>query len=195
MVSHVLFLNEIRISSLRTHLDLHTTFLEKFNFLSCYASHWTIMLFWKDMTLSESCTFMDSGANFIKSFFIDSMSQAINIITTYKPPKLQLSCYLILLKDILKQYLQIVLLLFLGIWMLICWLRIYIPPLYKSSWNLGYNLHLSFSESSTNYHFHSNYIWTNALPSLYALGTLEAYWTDHKPIYLNYKTSNIWKIS
>jgi hypothetical protein len=114
-VSHVLFLNEIRISSLRTHLDLHTTFLEKFNFLSCYASHWTIMLFWKDMTLSESCTFMDSGANFIKSFFIDSMSQAINIITTYKPPKLQLSCYLILLKDILKQYLQIVLLLFLGI--------------------------------------------------------------------------------
>jgi hypothetical protein len=43
------------------------------------------------MTLFESYTPMDSGAEFIKGFFNDNTLGALNIITTYKPPKLQLS--------------------------------------------------------------------------------------------------------
>jgi hypothetical protein len=190
MASHVLCLNETRISSLQAHPDLHIALLERFNVLSCYHSHGTIMLFRKDMTLFKSRTSMDSGAEFIKGFFNDSMSGALNIITTYKPPKLQLSHYLILLKDILETVpisCPTFVLGDLNVDMLIKNLQ----STTLKEFMVGYNLHLSFSESTTDYHSHLDHIWTNALPSLYASGTLEAYWTDHKPIYLNYKTSNI----
>jgi hypothetical protein len=190
MASHVLCLNETRISSLQAHPNLHIALLERFNVLSCYHSHGTIMLFRKDMTLFESRTSMDSGAEFIKGFFNDSTSRALNIITTYKPPKLQLSHYLILLKDILETMpinCPTFVLGDLNVDMLIKNLH----STTLKEFMVGYNLHLSFSESTTDYHSHLDHIWTNALPSLYASGTLEAYWTDHKPIYLNYKTSNI----
>jgi hypothetical protein len=44
MVSHILCLNEIRISSLEAHPNLHITLLKKFNVLSCYHNHGTIMI-------------------------------------------------------------------------------------------------------------------------------------------------------
>jgi hypothetical protein len=68
MASHVFCLNETRISSLQAHPDLYTTLLEKFNVLSYYDSYGIILLFRKDMTLSESYISMDSSAKIIKSF-------------------------------------------------------------------------------------------------------------------------------
>jgi hypothetical protein len=49
------------------------------------------MLFHKDMTLFKSYISMDFSVKFIKAFFDGTMSLAINIIITPKPPKLQFS--------------------------------------------------------------------------------------------------------
>jgi hypothetical protein len=101
MASNILCLNETQISSLHANLDLHALLLQKFNTLSYYDGHGTIMLYHTNMTLFKSCTFTHFGAKFIMSSFNENTSQAMNIIATYKPPKMQLCHYLGVLKNIL----------------------------------------------------------------------------------------------
>ena len=60
------------------------------------------MLFYNDMKLSKSCTFIDSGAEFIIALFNDNTSSPMNIITTYKPPKMQICNYLVILQSNLE---------------------------------------------------------------------------------------------
>ena len=61
MASDVLCLNKTRISSLNANLDLCTLLLNKFNALSCYDGHGTIMLYHTNMALFKSYTFTHFG--------------------------------------------------------------------------------------------------------------------------------------
>jgi hypothetical protein len=70
--------------------------------MSCYDGHGTIMLFHDNMKLSKSCTFTAFGAEFIIALFNGNTSLPMNIITTYKPPKMQLFDYLVILSSILE---------------------------------------------------------------------------------------------
>jgi hypothetical protein len=85
MASHVLCLNETRISSLKAHPNLQATLLGKFNVMSYYDGHGTIMFFHDNMKLFKSCIFTDSSAEFITALFNDNTSSPMNIITIYKP--------------------------------------------------------------------------------------------------------------
>jgi hypothetical protein len=188
MASDVLCLNETRISSLDANLDLCALLLNKFNALSCYDGHGTIMLYHTNMTLFKSCTFTHFGANFIMSSFNENTSRAMNIIATYKPPTMQLCHYLDILKNILKLIPIDCPTFLLGD----VNVDMFVENLQSTTlkkFMLDYKLYLFFSESTTDYHSHLNHIWTNARTSQYASGTLEAYLTDHKRIYLNLKHS------
>jgi hypothetical protein len=60
------------------------------------------MLFHDNMKLSKSCTFTDSSAEFITAWFNGNTSSPMNIITTYKLPKMQFCNYLVILQSILE---------------------------------------------------------------------------------------------
>jgi hypothetical protein len=94
--------NETRIYSLQAHLDLQATLVGKFNDLSCYDGHGIIMLFHNDMKLSKTCTFTDYGTEFITTLFNGNTSSPMNIITTYKPPKMKICNYLVILQSNLE---------------------------------------------------------------------------------------------
>jgi hypothetical protein len=102
MASRVLCLNKTRIFSLRAHPDLQATLFIKFNLRSCYDGHGTIMLFHNNTKLSKSCTLTDSDAEFITTLFNGNTSLSMNIITTYKTPKMQLCHCFVILKNILE---------------------------------------------------------------------------------------------
>jgi hypothetical protein len=52
----------------------------------------------------------------------------------------------------------------------------------------NYSVHFTLSFSSL--HFIIDHVWTNAPTQQCIYGVLEAYWTDHKPIYFTFKLPN-----
>ena len=69
-------------SSLKAYPNLQATLLGKFNVLSCYDGHGTIIFFHDNMKLSKSCIFTNSSAEFITPLFNGNTSSPMNIITT-----------------------------------------------------------------------------------------------------------------
>jgi hypothetical protein len=53
-----------------------------------------------------------------------------------------------------------------------------------------YNLKFTFIESTTINDTQIDHIWTNAPIQQCHFGTTQAYWTDHKPIYIAFKLPN-----
>jgi exonuclease III len=50
-----------------------------------------------------------------------------------------------------------------------------------------YSMEFQFKEVTTIYGSHIDHIWTNAPTQQCMLGVVEAYWSDHKPIYFAFK--------
>ena len=56
--------------------------------------------------------------------------------------------------------------------------------------NYNYNMYLQSQESTTIYDSQIDHVWTNAPTQQCIYGVLEAYWTNHKPIYFTFKLPN-----
>ncbi len=88
LASHILCLNETKIEYINTNQQIHDALANKFNILSCYDRHKTIILYEKIVFLLKSFVIRNQGAKFICTTFNKTTYEALHIITIYKPPKM-----------------------------------------------------------------------------------------------------------
>jgi hypothetical protein len=69
LTSHMLCLNEMKIKNIHTNHEKYNVISQKFNILSCYDQHGTIMFYDNIMVLSQTTSTTNSGVEFITTSF------------------------------------------------------------------------------------------------------------------------------
>jgi hypothetical protein len=87
------------------NLKIYNVLSQKFHVLSCYDEHSAILLYDENMSLTKSTTIIDSSVEFITTFFNNTWKN-LYIIVIYKPPKMQVSHFNSILKNIIQKVLS-----------------------------------------------------------------------------------------
>jgi hypothetical protein len=69
LTSHILCLNEMKIQNIHTNHKTYNVISQKFNILSCYDQHGTIMFYDNIMVLSQTTSTTNSSVQFITTSF------------------------------------------------------------------------------------------------------------------------------
>jgi hypothetical protein len=157
-------------------------FYQKIPNISCYDEHGIMILYDDNVSLTDNITMTHLGAKFITTLFNNNTHDALYIIIVYKPPKMQLShfnyvletfihkrpsnCPTVIIGDLLTNTIQSTTL---------------------QAFMKKYNFKLTFSKSITFSDTQIDHIWTNASIQQCYFASTQAYWIDHKLIYLAFK--------
>ena len=187
--SHILCLNE-------THFDPKTSDITSFidtskhSFLSVYDRNGTMIVYDNHTKLFFHETHFTLGAEFIVASFDTNTRKSIHIIALYRPSTLPVTTFLNHLRHFLNK------------------IPISCPTTILGDFNINmlnqnssdvkelqhfmkfHNMYLQFQESTTIYDSQIDHVWTNAPTQQCISGVLEAYWTDHKPMYFAFKLPN-----
>ncbi len=106
LASHIICLNETRIRNVHLNSEIYYVLSQKFHILSCYDEHGTVVLYDDNVSLTKITTITNSSAEFITTFFDDNTWEALYIIATYKPLKMQMSHFNFILKNIVQKMLS-----------------------------------------------------------------------------------------
>jgi hypothetical protein len=91
LASHMFCLNETKMKNLDINSKIYNCLSQKFQILSCYDEHGTIILYDDNVSLIHNTTMTHSKVEFNTAFFNNNTCDALYVIIVYKPPKMQLS--------------------------------------------------------------------------------------------------------
>ncbi len=186
-IVHILYLNETHFNTLtsnNTSLNIDT---RTHSMISVNGRNGTMIIYDNFTTLSSHETFTYLRAEYITTTLNTNTRKVIHIISIYKPSTLFLSMFKIHFQK------------FLDLMPISCPTRIIgdsniymfdqnsTQPNEVQSFMYQYSMELQFKEITIIYGSHIDHIWTNAPTQQCMLGVVEAYWTDHKPIYFAFK--------
>jgi hypothetical protein len=83
-------LNKTKIQNIHTNQKKYNVISQKFNILSCYGPHGTMMFYDNTMFLSQKISTTNSNAKFITTSFKKNTREALYIIAIYKPQKMKI---------------------------------------------------------------------------------------------------------
>ncbi len=94
LASHIFCFNETKIRNIDQNKEIKQVLLDKFDILSCYDEHGTMVLYDNIVFLLRTTNITNNSAEFIIILFNKNTCEAINIIVIYKPPRTQILFFL-----------------------------------------------------------------------------------------------------
>ncbi len=87
-----------KIQNICAYQEIHNSILSnKFNILSCYNQHETIILYDEMVSSSNTISIKNSNVKFIVPTFNENTPKVLHVIAIYKPPKIQVSYFIYIL--------------------------------------------------------------------------------------------------
>jgi exonuclease III len=150
----------------------------------------TMIIYDNFTTLSSHETLTSLRAKYIATTFNANTRKAIHIITIYKPSTLSLSMFIIHFQKFLDLMPISHPMIIIGDFNINIFDQNSTQQNELQSFMDQYSMELQFEEIITIYGSYIDCIWTNAPTQQCMSRIVEAYWTDHKPIYFTFKLPN-----
>jgi len=189
-IAHILCFNETHFKTLtfnKRSLNIDT---RTHSMISVNGWNGTMIIYDNFTTLSSHETFTSLRAKYIVATFTTNTRKAIHIIAIYKPSTLSLSMFIIHLQIFLDLMPISHPMIIIGDFNINIFDQNSTQPNELQSFMDQYSMELQFKEITTIYGSHIDRIWTNAATQQCMSRIVEAYWTDHKPIYFAFKLPN-----
>jgi hypothetical protein len=148
-----------------------------------------MILYDTNMFISHTFSKTNSSIEFFIDLFNENTRQAIYIIAIYKPPQMKAIFFISIIKNIITKIPTNCPTIIIGDFN-INMLTNTIESITLQNYMNTHGFHITFIESTTPNNTQIDHIWTNAPTQQFHIGSTQAYWIDHNPIYFAFKIPN-----